>query len=108
MSLETVMAVMQYTVAQAPDQVVEAVEGVTSGDYRLMARWFCAALCMSLGALATGPMEGLTAIRACEGVARNPEAAPLITRTMIVGQAVTESVAIYTLVVALLILFIGG
>jgi len=35
-----------------------------------------------------------------------PELAPLITRTMLIGQAVCESVGIYALVIALLLLFV--
>ena len=37
-----------------------------------------------------------------------PELAPLLTRTMLVGQAVTESTGIYSLVIALLLIFVVG
>ncbi|MBU1863125.1 MAG: ATP synthase F0 subunit C, partial [Candidatus Omnitrophica bacterium] len=43
---------------------------------------------------------------ACEGVAREPQNAGLITRTMLVGQAVSESTGIYSLVIALLLIFV--
>ncbi|MBW2046272.1 MAG: F0F1 ATP synthase subunit C, partial [Deltaproteobacteria bacterium] len=39
-------------------------------------------------------------------IGRKPEEAGLLTRTMLVGQAVSESTGIYSLVVALLLLFV--
>ncbi|MDQ1256942.1 MAG: F-type H+-transporting ATPase subunit c [Candidatus Hydrogenedentes bacterium] len=105
MDIGFVGAVLQHVVAQAPDQAAEAVQGISGADLRMVAKCLGAAFCMGIGALGSGLSEGLAAMKACEGVARNPEATPLITRTMIVGQAVTESVAIYALVVAALILF---
>jgi F-type H+-transporting ATPase subunit c len=71
------------------------------------ARYIGAGLCMGVGALGPGLGEGYAAGKACESVTRSPEHAPLITRTMLIGQAVTESVGIYALVVALLLIFVG-
>ena len=39
-------------------------------------------------------------------IGRKPEEAGLLTRTMLVGQAVSESTGIYSLVIALLLLFV--
>ncbi|HHI87682.1 MAG TPA: ATP synthase F0 subunit C [Candidatus Cloacimonetes bacterium] len=64
-----------------------------------------AGLCMGMGALGPGLGEGFTAGKACEGIARSPENAGLITRTMLVGQAVSESTGIYSLVISLLLIF---
>ena len=64
-----------------------------------------AGICMGLGALGPGVGEGFVAGKACEGIARSPEHAGLITRTMLVGQAVSESTGIYSLVIALLLIF---
>ncbi|WP_025323646.1 ATP synthase F0 subunit C [Deferrisoma camini] len=64
-----------------------------------------AALCIGLGAVGSALGEGLTAGRAAEAIARQPQAAPTILRTMLVGQAVAESASIFALVVALLLLF---
>ena len=64
-----------------------------------------AGICMGIGALGPGMGEGYVAGKACEGIARSPENANLITRTMLVGQAVSESTGIYSLVVALLLIF---
>jgi F-type H+-transporting ATPase subunit c len=44
---------------------------------------------------------------AVQGVARNPDAGGTILTNMILGIAFAEAVAIYCLVVALLILFVG-
>lgn len=65
-----------------------------------------AGLAMGLGAIGPGVGEGFAAGKACEGVAREPENAGLITRTMLVGQAVSESTGIYSLVIALLLIFV--
>jgi F-type H+-transporting ATPase subunit c len=65
-----------------------------------------AGICMGFGAIGPGVGEGYAAGRACEGVSRNPDKSDLITRTMLIGQAVSESTGIYSLVVALLMMFV--
>jgi len=64
-----------------------------------------AGICMGIGALGPGVGEGFIAGKACEGIARSPENAGLLMRTMLIGQAVTESTGIYSLVIALLLIF---
>ncbi len=64
-----------------------------------------AGIAMGLGAIGPGVGEGYAAGKACEGVSKRPEQAGLITRTMLVGQAVTESTGIYSLVIALILIF---
>ena len=65
-----------------------------------------AGICMGFGAIGPGVGEGIAAAKACEGVARNPKESGLITRTMLIGQAVAESTGIYSLVIALLLIFV--
>lgn len=65
-----------------------------------------AGIAMGLGAIGPGVGEGYAAGKACEAVGRRPEEAGLLTRTMLVGQAVSESTGIYSLVVALLLMFV--
>ena len=65
-----------------------------------------AGLAMGFGAIGPGIGEGYAAGRACEGVSRRPEEAPLLTRTMLIGQAVSESTGIYSLVIAILLIFV--
>ncbi len=64
-----------------------------------------AGVCMGIGALGPGIGEGFVAGKACEGIARSPENAGLLTRTMLIGQAVSESTGIYSLVISLLLIF---
>jgi F-type H+-transporting ATPase subunit c len=65
-----------------------------------------AGLAMGLGAIGPGVGEGFAAGKACEAIGRNPKEAGLLTRSMLVGQAVSESTGIYSLVVALLLIFV--
>ena len=65
-----------------------------------------AGLAMGLGAIGPGIGEGMAAAKTCEAIGKNPKEAGLLTRTMLVGQAVSESTGIYSLVVALLLLFV--
>lgn len=65
-----------------------------------------AGLAMGFGAIGPGIGEGYAAGRTCEAIGRNPKEAGLLTRTMILGQAISESTGIYALVVALLLIFV--
>ncbi len=69
------------------------------------ARLIGAALAMGLGAIGPGIGLGILASKALEAIGRNPEAQSKVQTTMILAIAVTEAVAIYALVVALMILF---
>ncbi|WP_041726484.1 ATP synthase F0 subunit C [Desulfurispirillum indicum] len=60
---------------------------------------------MGLGALGTGIGMGNAIQGATEGIARNPNASGKIMTAMIIGLAMIESLAIYTLVIALILLF---
>ncbi len=51
--------------------------------------------------------QGFAAGKGAEAVGNQPEAKSDIVSTMILGQAVTESSAIYGLVIAILILFVN-
>jgi len=64
-----------------------------------------AALCMGVGSIGPALGEGNAVSKALEGMARQPEAAGVLRTNMILGCAVTETTGIYSLVIALLILF---
>ena len=64
-----------------------------------------AAVGMGLGSVGTGIGQGIAISKAVEGVARNPGASGKIMTVMLVGLAMIESLAIYCLVVAMIILF---
>ncbi len=65
-----------------------------------------AGLCMGLGAIGPGIGEGFVGGKACEGIARQPELQGPITRTMLIADAIAESTGIYSLVIALLLIFV--
>ena len=64
-----------------------------------------AGLCMGIGAIGPAIGEGNAVGKALEGMARQPEAGGNLRTNMILGCAITETTGIYSLVVALLILF---
>jgi F-type H+-transporting ATPase subunit c len=71
-------------------------------SYSVMAAGFG----MGIAAFGTGIGQGMAVQKSVEGIARNPEASGKITVTMLIGLAMIESLAIYALVVALIILLL--
>jgi F-type H+-transporting ATPase subunit c len=74
-------------------------------EYVQIASIVCATLAVSLGAVAPALAEGRAVAAALEAIARQPESAGTISRTLFVGLAMIETTAIYCLVVSLLLLF---
>ena len=74
----------------------------------LAAKAIGAGLCMGIGAIGPAIGEGNAVGKALEGMARQPEAAGDLRTNMILGCAITETTGIYSLVIALLILFALG
>ena len=70
------------------------------------ARLIGAGLAM-IGTIGAGLGIGVLVSGAVQGIARNPDASGQVQTNMILGVAFAEAVAIYCLVVALLILFVG-
>jgi F-type H+-transporting ATPase subunit c len=64
-----------------------------------------AALAIALGTLGPAIAMGRAITQALEALARQPEAEKAITRTLFIGLAMIESLAIYVLVIVLIILF---
>ncbi|MBN3752257.1 F0F1 ATP synthase subunit C [Paraburkholderia sp. Tr-20389] len=64
-----------------------------------------AALAVSFGAIGPALAEGRAVAAAMDAIARQPDAAGTLSRTLFVGLAMIETMAIYCLVVALLLLF---
>jgi F-type H+-transporting ATPase subunit c len=65
-----------------------------------------AALAMGLGAIGPGIGIGLIGSKAMEAMGRNPEVTGTIQTNMILGIAFAESIAIFSLVIALLVKFV--
>jgi F-type H+-transporting ATPase subunit c len=63
------------------------------------------ALAIALGAMFPAAAMGRAISQALDALARQPEAEKSITRTLFIGLAMIESLAIYVLVVVLIILF---
>ncbi|HOK41166.1 MAG TPA: ATP synthase F0 subunit C [bacterium] len=64
-----------------------------------------AGLCMGFGAIGTSIGIGFAAGEAVKGIQRQSNASTEITKIMLIGQAVSESPAIFALVIAILMLF---
>lgn len=64
-----------------------------------------AGVAVSFGAIGPALGEGRAVAAAMDAIARQPEAAGVLSRTLFVGLAMIETMAIYCLVIALLLLF---
>lgn len=64
-----------------------------------------AVIAVSFGAMVPAFSEGRAIAAAMEAIARQPEAAGTVSRTLFVGLAMIETMAIYCLVIALLLLY---
>jgi F-type H+-transporting ATPase subunit c len=64
-----------------------------------------AALAIAIGALGPALAMGRAIVQALDALARQPEAEKSITRTLFIGLAMIESLAIYVLVIVLIVLF---
>jgi F-type H+-transporting ATPase subunit c len=64
-----------------------------------------AALAIAIGVIFPALAMGRAITQALEALARQPEAEKAISRTLFIGLAMIESLAIYVLVVVLIILF---
>ena len=65
-----------------------------------------AGICMGIGAIGPAVGEGFAGQGAVAWIARNKEHVADLTRSMLVGQAVAESTGIYSLVIALVLIFV--
>lgn len=64
-----------------------------------------AVIAVSFGAIGPALAEGRALAAAMDAIARQPDSAGALSRTLFVGLAMIETMAIYCLVVALLLLF---
>ena len=60
---------------------------------------------IAIAAFGCGLGQGLGLKSAVEGIARNPESSGKVTVTMIIGLALIESLCIYALVIAIILIF---
>jgi F-type H+-transporting ATPase subunit c len=64
-----------------------------------------AGITIALGSIAPALGEGRAVSTALSSLAQQPDAAPTITRTLFVGLAMIESIAIYCLVISMILIF---
>ena len=70
-------------------------------------RNLAAALAIGIGTIGPGIGIGMLVRGAMQALGRNPEAEPAIRLNMILGIVFAEAIAIYALVVALIVKFVG-
>jgi F-type H+-transporting ATPase subunit c len=88
----------------------EAAAGAAAGDsfpkaIFAVGAMVAAGISMGIGAVGAGLGIGTAASGACSAVGRNPGVQGKIMMTMLVGMAMAESIAIYALVVAMILLY---
>ena len=66
-----------------------------------------AGICMGIGAVGPGIGEGNAVSKACEAIGRQPESKSAVTSTMIMGCAIAETTGIFSLVMAILLIFVA-
>lgn len=71
----------------------------------VLASTVAAALAIAIGAMGPALAMGRAIAQALDSMARQPESEKSITRTLFIGLAMIESLAIYVLVIVLIILF---
>jgi F-type H+-transporting ATPase subunit c len=70
-----------------------------------MASIITAGLTMAIGGIGLAIGEGRAAASALSSLAQQPDSAPTITRTLFVGVAMIESIAIYCFVASMILIF---
>lgn len=64
-----------------------------------------AGVTVAIGAIGPAMGQGKSVVSALDAIARQPDASDRISRTLFIGLAMIESLAIYCLVIALILLF---
>lgn len=93
--------------AEAAKQAQSAaqISGIDSAALIKIAALLAAGFCMGVGAIGAALGEGFIGGKAVEGIARQPELQGVLTRTMILGDAIAETTGVYALIVALVLIF---
>ena len=63
------------------------------------------ALCMAIGSIGPAMGEGKAIAQALSSIAQQPDEAGTISRTLFIGLAMIESIAIYCFVIAIILIF---
>ena len=112
-TISFILLALTLVVLMAPAVFAEeaaAAPAAGASDAKLKYYAVAALACgLAIGIAAFGASigQGMGLKGATEGIARNPGASGKITTTLIIGLAMIESLAIYALVVALILLFVN-
>jgi len=104
-TIATLLVLMGTAFAQGADEAAMKAQGLAS-NYGVIA--IAAALCMGVAAFGGALGQGRAATAALDGIARNPGAAGQVRGPMILGLALIESLVIYALIIALLLVLKVG
>ena len=88
-------------------QAQQVVSGISGADIVAMAKYIGAGIAMGLGAIGPGIGEGIAAAHTVDAMARQPEMEGALLRTMVIGQAISESTGIYSLLIAIVLIFVA-
>lgn len=78
---------------------------MNSSDIIAAASIITAGLTMCIGVIAPAIAEGLSISKALQSIAQQPDESNTIVRTLFVGLAMIESLAIFCLVIAIVLIF---
>ncbi len=70
------------------------------------AKYLAAGICMGIGAIGPAVGEGIIGAHALDAMARQPEMANTLLRSMVIADAIAETTGIYSLLVAIMLLFV--
>jgi F-type H+-transporting ATPase subunit c len=108
-TITAILLIVALVLVLAPFAFAEEAAAAAKGSnifYYAMAA-IAAGIGVGIGALGCGIGQGMGTAKACEGIARNPGASGKITTSLIIGLAMIESLTIYALVVALILIFVN-
>lgn len=87
--------IMIFTLGDMPENMVSFSQILGAG------------IAAGFGGIGSGIGSGLAGDTACRAIAQRPRIEGVIVRTMLTGQAVSQSTAIYALIIALVILYVA-
>jgi F-type H+-transporting ATPase subunit c len=96
-TLTTAVSTLALMLLASP-AFAQSTDAVAFGTDGLIA--LAAGIGMALGTFGGALGQGRTASAAVEGIARNPQAAPRVQTPMIIALALTESLVLFTFVIA--------
>lgn len=76
--------------------------------YAKAAAFLGAALAMGIGSIGPALGQGLIGMKACENIGKYPESAGQIRTTMMIAMGLVETAAIYALLIAGALIFVGN